>query len=116
MAGPPWRPLGVRLPAAWQWLRCADSPIKDAQGHDREAHHLVFDRRLHQPQHRARPGKELGIKAAPTSTGGMPATLTAVMSGRIDIGWGSPPFGLREIEDEIIATAFSVLEFCRAHI
>ena len=23
----------------------------------------------------------------------------AVMSGQIDIGWGSPPFGLREIED-----------------
>ena len=44
-------------------------------------------------------GKELGIQAVPTSTGGMPATLTAVMSGQIDIGWGSPPFGLREIED-----------------
>ncbi len=44
-------------------------------------------------------GKELGIKAVPTSTGGMPATLTAVMSGQVDIGWGSPPFGLREIEE-----------------
>jgi NitT/TauT family transport system substrate-binding protein len=44
-------------------------------------------------------GKELGIKAVPTSTGGMPATLTAVMSGQIDVGWGAPPFGLREIED-----------------
>jgi NitT/TauT family transport system substrate-binding protein len=44
-------------------------------------------------------GKELGIKAAPTSTGGMPATLTAVMSGQIDIGWGSPPFGLKEIDE-----------------
>jgi NitT/TauT family transport system substrate-binding protein len=44
-------------------------------------------------------GKELGIKAVPTSTGGMPATLTAVMSGQIDIGWGSPPFGLKEIDD-----------------
>ena len=43
--------------------------------------------------------KELGFKGAPTSTGGMPATLTQVMSGQIDIGWGSPPFGLREIED-----------------
>jgi len=29
----------------------------------------------------------------------MPATLTAVMSGQIDIGWGAPPFGLKEIED-----------------
>jgi NitT/TauT family transport system substrate-binding protein len=44
-------------------------------------------------------GKELGIKAVPTSTGGMPATLTAVMSGQIDIGWGSPPFGLKEIDE-----------------
>ncbi len=43
--------------------------------------------------------KELGLKAVPTSTGGMPATLTQVMSGQIDIGWGSPPFGLREIEE-----------------
>jgi NitT/TauT family transport system substrate-binding protein len=37
-------------------------------------------------------------KAVPTSTGGMPATLTAVMSRQIDIGWGSP-FGLKEIEE-----------------
>ena len=44
-------------------------------------------------------GKELGIKAVATSTGGMPATLTAVMSGQIDIGWGSPPFELKEIEE-----------------
>jgi NitT/TauT family transport system substrate-binding protein len=43
--------------------------------------------------------KEIGIKAVPTSTGGMPATLTQVMSGQIDIGWGSPPFGLKEIEE-----------------
>jgi NitT/TauT family transport system substrate-binding protein len=44
-------------------------------------------------------GKELGVRAVPTATGGMPATLTQVMSGQIDIGWGSPPFGLKEIED-----------------
>jgi NitT/TauT family transport system substrate-binding protein len=43
--------------------------------------------------------KELGVKAVPTSTGGMPATLTAVMSGQIDIGWASPPFGLKEIDE-----------------
>jgi NitT/TauT family transport system substrate-binding protein len=42
---------------------------------------------------------ELGAKAKPTSTGGLPATLTAVMSGQIDIGWGAPPFGLKEIQD-----------------
>ncbi len=44
-------------------------------------------------------GKELGVKAVPTATGGMPATLTQVMSGQIDIGWAAPPFGLKEVEE-----------------
>jgi NitT/TauT family transport system substrate-binding protein len=44
-------------------------------------------------------GKELGIKAVPTATGGMPATLTQVMSGQINIGWAAPPFGLKEVEE-----------------
>ncbi len=44
-------------------------------------------------------GRELGSKAKPTATGGPPATLTLVMSGQIDIGWASPPFGLKEIEE-----------------
>jgi NitT/TauT family transport system substrate-binding protein len=40
--------------------------------------------------------QELGVKAKPTATGGPPGTLTAVMSGQVDIGWASPPFGLVE--------------------
>jgi NitT/TauT family transport system substrate-binding protein len=43
--------------------------------------------------------EELGAKAKPTATGGPPGTLTAVMSGQIDIGWAAPPFGLKEIEE-----------------
>jgi NitT/TauT family transport system substrate-binding protein len=43
--------------------------------------------------------EELGLKAKPTPTGSPPATLTAVMSGQIDIGWGAPPIGLEEIKD-----------------
>jgi NitT/TauT family transport system substrate-binding protein len=42
---------------------------------------------------------ELGAKAKPTATGGPPATLTAVMSGQVDIGWAAPPFGLQEIKE-----------------
>ena len=42
---------------------------------------------------------ELGAKGKPTATGGPPATLTAVMSGQVDIGWSAPPFGLQEIKD-----------------
>ena len=43
--------------------------------------------------------EELGAKAKPVATGGPPATLTAVMSGQVDIGWAAPPFGLQEIKD-----------------
>ena len=42
---------------------------------------------------------ELGCKAKPTATGGPSATLTAVMSGQIDIGWSAPPFGLQQVKD-----------------
>jgi NitT/TauT family transport system substrate-binding protein len=42
---------------------------------------------------------ELGAKAKPTATGGPPGTLTAVMSGQVDIGWAAPPFGLQEIKE-----------------
>src|SRR5437762_2822625 len=37
---------------------------------------------------------ENNIKARPVATGGMPGTLTQVMSGQIDVGWSAPPFGL----------------------
>jgi len=43
--------------------------------------------------------QELGVRALPTATGTQPATLTQVMSGQIDIGWGAPPFGLKELAE-----------------
>jgi NitT/TauT family transport system substrate-binding protein len=42
---------------------------------------------------------ELGAKATPTKTGSPAGTLTAVMSGQVDIGWSAPPFGLKEIKE-----------------
>jgi NitT/TauT family transport system substrate-binding protein len=42
---------------------------------------------------------ELGLKAKPTPTGTPPATLTAVMSGQIDIGWAAPPIAMQEMKD-----------------
>ncbi|HMA71968.1 MAG TPA: ABC transporter substrate-binding protein [Xanthobacteraceae bacterium] len=42
---------------------------------------------------------ELGLKAKPTPTGSPPSTLTAVMSGQIDIGWAAPPIAMQEIKD-----------------
>jgi NitT/TauT family transport system substrate-binding protein len=43
--------------------------------------------------------KEYKLDVKPTATGGPPATLTAVMSGQVDLGWASPPFGLKEIDE-----------------
>lgn len=43
--------------------------------------------------------QNLGLKAKPTQTGGLPATLTQVMSGQVDIGWATPPFALKEAEE-----------------
>ena len=46
--------------------------------------------------------KEFGLKAKPTATGNPSATLTAVMSGQVDVGWASPPFGFKQMEDNAI--------------
>jgi NitT/TauT family transport system substrate-binding protein len=43
--------------------------------------------------------QNLGLKARPTQTGGLAATLTQVMSGQIDIGWATPPFALKDAEE-----------------
>src|SRR5262245_4191284 len=55
--------------------------------------------------------KALGLKAIPTSTGGQTPTLTMVMSGQIDIGWASPPFGLKEVEEGKIRIVANGNEF-----
>ena len=43
--------------------------------------------------------QELGVKAKPVATGSPPGTLTSVMSGQIDLGWASPPFGVKEVKE-----------------
>lgn len=40
--------------------------------------------------------KDYGFKAKLVATGTVPATFTQVMSGQIDIGFSTPPFGLAE--------------------
>jgi NitT/TauT family transport system substrate-binding protein len=57
--------------------------------------------------------KVLGVKAKPTPTGGPPATLTLVMSGQIDVGWGAPPLGVEEAQAgkiRIIARGSDLIE------
>ena len=57
--------------------------------------------------------KQTGSKAKPVGTGGLPGTLTQVMTGQIDIGWAVPPFALRELQEKkivIIARARDATE------
>jgi NitT/TauT family transport system substrate-binding protein len=43
--------------------------------------------------------KEYGFNAKLVATGNVPATFTAVMSGQVDIGFSTPPFGLDALAD-----------------
>jgi NitT/TauT family transport system substrate-binding protein len=43
--------------------------------------------------------KHFNVSARPVSTGASALTLTQVMSGQIDVGWASPPFGLDALEE-----------------
>jgi len=45
---------------------------------------------------------EFQLTAKPTPTGNPGATLTAVMTDQVDVGWASPPFGLKELAEDKI--------------
>jgi NitT/TauT family transport system substrate-binding protein len=58
--------------------------------------------------------KQYGLKAHAVATGSPAATLTQVMSGQIDVGWGGPPFGLDLIDQgkiRLIATGNDAAAF-----
>ncbi len=55
-----------------------------------------------------------GVDIKPVATGTPLPTYTQVMSGQIDIGWGTPPYGLDEIRDgkiRIIAKYTDIPEY-----
>jgi len=43
--------------------------------------------------------RHFGTTTRAVATGAGAVTLTEVMSGQIDVGWASPPFGLQEVQD-----------------
>lgn len=43
--------------------------------------------------------KENKLTATAQATGSPPSTLTAVMTGQVDVGWAAPPFGLKEMDE-----------------
>ena len=43
--------------------------------------------------------KHFNVSAKPVSTGASALTLTQAMSGQVDVGWASPPFGLEALDE-----------------
>ena len=43
-----------------------------------------------------------GVSARPLATGAAAVTMTQAMSGQIDVGWASPPFGLEALDESRI--------------
>ena len=47
--------------------------------------------------------RQAGVQVKLVPTGGVPATMTQVMSGQIDLGWGVPPTVLKDVESGQLA-------------
>jgi NitT/TauT family transport system substrate-binding protein len=92
--GAPVRIIGAQATgAADYWYVPAESPIKtfkDLQGHTvafstvgSSTNSIVLA--LREQEH---------LDFKPVATGSPPGTFTQVMSGQVDVGWASPPFGV----------------------
>ena len=76
----------------------ASSPIKTLQ--DTNGRTIAFSTQGSSTQAIVRAFiDEFKLTAKPMATGNPAATLTAVMTDQVDVGWASPPFGLKEIEE-----------------
>jgi NitT/TauT family transport system substrate-binding protein len=96
--GAPVRIIGAEATgAADYWYAKTSSPIKTLQ--DTNGHTIAFSTNGSSTQSIVRAFiDEFKLTAKPMATGNPSATLTAVMTDQVDVGWASPPFGLKEQE------------------
>src|SRR5258706_2771993 len=58
--------------------------------------------------------RQFGVQAKPVATGSPASTFTQTMSGQVDIGWSSPPFGIEALQQgriRIVARESDVAAF-----
>jgi NitT/TauT family transport system substrate-binding protein len=97
--GAPVRIVGAEATgAADYWYAKASSPIKTLK--DTDGRTLAFSTNGSSTHSIVLAFiKEFGLTAKPTATGNPSSTLTAVMTDQVDVGWASPPFGLKEMSE-----------------
>lgn len=97
--GAPVRIIGAEATgAADYWYAKTTSPIKTLQ--DTNGRTLAYSTNGSSTHSIVRAFiNEFKLTAKPTPTGNPPSTLTAVMTDQVDVGWASPPFGLKEIDE-----------------
>jgi NitT/TauT family transport system substrate-binding protein len=96
--GAPVRIIGAQATGAadyWYAKNPAIKTLKDANGHT-----IAFSTNGSSTHSVVRAFiDEFKLTAKPQPTGNPSATLTAVMTDQVDVGWAAPPFGLKEIEE-----------------
>ena len=96
--GAPVRIIGAQATGAadyWYAKNPAIKTLKDTNGHT-----IAFSTNGSSTNSVVRAFiDEFKLTAKPQATGNPSATLTAVMTDQVDVGWASPPFGLKEMEE-----------------
>jgi NitT/TauT family transport system substrate-binding protein len=96
--GAPVRIIGAQATGAadyWYAKNPAIKTLKDTNGHT-----IAFSTNGSSTHSVVRAFiDEFKLTARPQPTGNPSATLTAVMTDQVDVGWAAPPFGLKEMEE-----------------
>jgi NitT/TauT family transport system substrate-binding protein len=96
--GAPIRIIGAQATGAADYWYAKNPAIKTLQ--DTAGKTIAFSSQGSSTQSVVRAFiNEFKLTAKPQATGNPATTLTTVMTDQVDVGWASPPFGLKEIEE-----------------
>ena len=113
--GAPLRIIGNSMVGAHDlyWYVPATSPIRTLK--DADGHSIAFSTTGSSTDLVVRGIQRVfGIHANPVATGSPASTFTQTMSGQVDIGWASPPFGIEAVQGgrtRIVGRGSDVPEF-----